>query len=274
MEYPRPQLKRNSFFSLNGVWQLNDLSINIPYPPQAPLSNYHGIINDTLVYQKDFILPIDFYHANNQVLLHFGAVDQLTKVYVNNRYIGSHSGGYLPFYFDISSSLNDGVNKLVMKVTDSLSHDYPYGKQSRESHGMWYTQVSGIWQTVWVEAVSKNCIKDLLITPSLTGINLKVNTEASRYTVTIENNDFKKTYTAKDTDITIDNPHYWTPDDPYLYTFSITTDDDYIESYFALRTVEIKKHQILLNDTPIFLHGILDQVYFYRNILIFTKLRL
>ena len=77
------------------------------------------------------------------------------------------------------------------------------------------------WQTVWVEAVSKNCIKDLLITPSLTGINLKVNTEASRYTVTIENNDFKKTYTAKDTDITIDNPHYWTPDDPYLYTFSI-----------------------------------------------------
>ena len=193
MEYPRPQLKRNSFFSLNGVWQLNDLSINIPYPPQAPLSNYHGIINDTLVYQKDFILPIDFYHANNQVLLHFGAVDQLTKVYVNNRYIGSHSGGYLPFYFDISSSLNDGVNKLVVKVTDSLSHDYPYGKQSRESHGMWYTQVSGIWQTVWVEAVSKNCIKDLLITPSLTGINLKVNTEASRYTVTIENNDFKKT---------------------------------------------------------------------------------
>ena len=263
MEYPRPQLNRNSFFSLNGVWQLNDLSINIPYPPQAPLSNYHGIINDTLVYQKDFILPIDFYHANNQVLLHFGAVDQLTKVYVNNRYIGSHSGGYLPFYFDISSSLNDGVNKLVMKVTDSLSHDYPYGKQSRESHGMWYTQVSGIWQTVWVEAVSKNCIKDLLITPSLTGINLKVNTEASRYTVTIENNDFKKTYTAKDTDITIDNPHYWTPDDPYLYTFSITTDDDYIESYFALRTVEIKKHQILLNDTPIFLHGILDQGYYH-----------
>ena len=95
MEYPRPQLKRNSFFSLNGVWQLNDLSINIPYPPQAPLSNYHGIINDTLVYQKDFILPIDFYHANNQVLLHFGAVDQLTKVYVNNRYIGSHSDIYL-----------------------------------------------------------------------------------------------------------------------------------------------------------------------------------
>ena len=128
---------------------------------------------------------------------------------------------------------------------------------------MWYTQVSGIWQTVWVEAVSKNCIKDLLITPSLTGINLKVNTEASRYTVTIENNDFKKTYTAKDTDITIDNPHYWTPDDPYLYTFSITTDDDYIESYFALRTVEIKKHQILLNDTPIFLHGILDQGYYH-----------
>ena len=85
----------------------------------------------------------------------------------------------------------------MVKVTDSLSHDYPYGKQSRESHGMWYTQVSGIWQTVWVEAVSKNCIKDLLITPSLTGINLKVNTEASRYTVTIENNDFKKTYTAK-----------------------------------------------------------------------------
>ena len=123
-----------------------------------------------------------------------------------------------------------------MKVTDSLSHDYPYGKQSRESHGMWYTQVSGIWQTVWVEAVSKNCIKDLLITPSLTGINLKVNTEASRYTVTIENNDFKKTYTAKDTDITIDNPHLLDLPMILIYiTFSITTDDDYIRKLLCLK---------------------------------------
>lgn len=262
MYYPRPQLKRASFINLNGKWKLNNYDINVPYPPQAVLANYKREISDKLTYQKTFTLPDDYYQSNKKILLHFGAVDQIAKVYVNDNYIGEHFGGYLPFYFDISNVIIKGENKLVVKAIDSLSPDFPYGKQSKKSHGMWYTQVSGIWQSVWLEAVPTHHIESLKITPSLTSINLIVNTSADNYTISIKSIGFKKTYMTKNIDIKIPDPHLWTTDDPYLYTFTVTTNDDQVESYFALRTVEIKDQQILLNNQPIFLHGLLDQGYF------------
>lgn len=262
MNYPRPQLKRKSFISLNGKWKLNNYDITVPYPPQSKLANYKREISEKLVYQRYFSLPDDFYQSNKKVLLHFGAVDQIARVYLNDQYLGVHHGGYLPFHFDITDVIINGDNKLKVEAIDPLSTDYPYGKQSKISKGMWYTQVSGIWQTVWLEAVPFDYIEELKITPSLTGVELNVKTSAPKYTVSISSIGFSKTYQTNKISIEIDNPHLWSPDDPYLYNFVITTDNDCIESYFALRTIKIKEQQILLNDLPTFLHGLLDQGYF------------
>lgn len=262
MNYPRPQLKRNSFISLDGKWKLNNYDIIVPYPPQSKLANYKREISEKLIYQRYFNLPDNFYQSNKKVLLHFGAVDQIARVYLNDQYLGVHHGGYLPFHFDITDVIIKGDNKLKVEAIDTLSTDYPYGKQSKISKGMWYTQVSGIWQTVWLEAVPFDYIEELKITPSLTGIELNVKTSASKYTVSIDSIGFSKTYQTNQITIEIDNPHLWSPDDPYLYNFVITTDNDYIESYFALRTIKIKNQKILLNNQPTFLHGLLDQGYF------------
>ena len=261
-EYPIPQMKRESFFSLNGEWILNHNTIEIPFSPQSELSLYHGEIGDELKYKKNFVLPDNFYNEEKRVYLHFGAVDQICKVYLNHSYIGSHEGGYLPFAFDVTDVLQDN-NELIVEVIDTLSHDYPYGKQRKKRGGMWYTPVSGIWQTVWMEAVSIDGIKDIKITPSLSSIHLEVETDALEYTVSI-NEFYKQTFTQKNIDIEIpqESIHLWDVDDPYLYSLIIDTHNDHIESYFALRTIEIKDQKIYLNQKPIFLNGVLDQGYF------------
>ena len=150
--YPRPQFKRDSFYSLNGEWTLNGQNIIVPYPPQSSLSQYHGEITEQLQYQKTFTLPSDFYQKDDRIILHFGAVDQIAKVSINHHELGEHQGGYLPFSFDITDFIKED-NNLIVDVIDTLSHDYPYGKQRKDRGGMWYTPVSGIWQTVWIEAV-------------------------------------------------------------------------------------------------------------------------
>ena len=131
MNYPRPQLKRNSFISLDGTWQLNHHDINVPFPPQAPLATYPYNIDKLLCYQKNFTLPDDFYQPDQKILLHFGAVDQIAKIYLNDQYLTQHTGGYLPFTVDLSKAIKPGKNDLVVEVIDELSHDYPYGKQSK-----------------------------------------------------------------------------------------------------------------------------------------------
>lgn len=266
-DYPRPQLYRQSFQSLDGEWLLNDQTIRIPYPPQSNLSGYQGKIGSRLDYQKTFILDQAMLKKDKSVYLHFGAVDQIAKVYVNHQYVGEHRGGYLPFWFDITDYLNRDENLLEVKVIDQLSTLYPYGKQKKKPGGMWYTPVSGIWQSVWLEAVGPHYIQDLKITPTLDSIHLHVETNAQEFQVSIikDNCIFKDTFSQKDIEIIIpeNERHYWSVDDPYLYQLTINTDDDHVESYFALRTVKIEDKSILLNDQPIFLHGVLDQGYFH-----------
>ena len=264
--YPRPQFKRNSFYNLDKNWLLNKKSINIPFCPQAQLSNYQGEIADHLQYENTFELPENFYTPNEHVILHFGAVDQICTVYLNNQKVGEHIGGYLPFSIDITDYLED-TNQLVVDVIDTLSHDYPYGKQRKNRGGMWYTPVSGIWQNVWLEAIPHNAIDNIKITPSLKGISIEVNTKANEYTITIplNNKTYKKTFTEKYNEIIFEEEdiHLWDVDNPYLYTLYIDTDNDHIESYFALRTISINdKKQVCLNNKPIFMHGVLDQGYF------------
>ncbi|MDE7171106.1 MAG: glycoside hydrolase family 2 [Oscillospiraceae bacterium] len=182
-----------------------------------------------------------------------------------------HEGGYLPFSADVTDALRPGGNRLEVKAVDTLSHDYPYGKQHRRPHGMWYTPVSGIWQSVWLEAVpERGAVRSVRVTPDLTGVTVEVDAGGAEYTVSVALGE-GRSVTARGRSgvprrLGVPRPHLWTPDDPYLYTMTITTETDRVESYFALRTVttrEINGHtRLCLNGEPVFLHGVLDQGYF------------
>ena len=179
-EYPRPQMKRDSFFNLNGTWKLNDKDILVPFPPESQASNFNGKISSDLEYTKEFVLPDDFRNqlfqnnSKKRLLLHFGAVDQIATIFVNNVFVGTHHGGYLPFYFDITDYLTENSAKQTIKVIakDTLNHLFPYGKQKKNRGGMWYTPVSGIWQTVWMEIVPEIYISKLKIVPDTKGFDL------------------------------------------------------------------------------------------------------
>uniref|UniRef100_UPI0040561032 glycoside hydrolase family 2 protein n=1 Tax=Agathobacter sp. TaxID=2021311 RepID=UPI0040561032 len=270
--YPRPQLKREGFKILNGTWKMNGKEIQVPFPPQSRLSGYIGEVGEHLVYETTFIIPDDFYKPC--VRIHFGAVDEVAKVYVNGTFAGQHEGGYLHFSFDITNIIKrNEENTLRVEVTDTLSRKYPYGKQCKNRGGMWYTPVSGIWQTVWLENLSKNPIEEIKITPSLNSveIQLSANTKGFNAVVTGKNGiAAQKTFEGNTGRLVIKEPVNWTVDNPHLYDLRITTPDDDITSYFALRVVEIKKvdgvNRICLNGKPIFMHAVLDQGYFENGI--------
>ena len=178
-EYPRPQLRRGSFLNLNGVWQyavstLNsepeeyDGDIVVPFPLESELSGVGRVLQpgEYLWYRREFTLPEDF--NVGRVLLHFGAVDQCARVWVNGMDACTHTGGYLPFSADITDLLFEGENTLVVRVTDDTDRSYhTRGKQKLKPGGIWYSPVSGIWQTVWCESVPENYISSLFITPHL-----------------------------------------------------------------------------------------------------------
>ena len=172
-EYPRPQMRRENYCLLNGTWKCNGSDVLVPFAPQAPLSGYGKKVEDKLVYEKVFRIPSDF--TKETILLHFGAVDQIATVYLNGEKLGSHEGGYLPFTFDITKVVKrNEENLLKVEVVDTLSKDYPYGKQTKKRGGMWYTPVSGIWQTVWLEEVSKEYIEKIIMTPDLKGVDIEL----------------------------------------------------------------------------------------------------
>lgn len=269
-EYPRPQLRRTSFFSLNGQWELNHKKIEVPYPPQSDLSGYKKHVGQKLIYEKNFSLPEGF--QKDKVLLHFGAVDQKAEVYLNNNLVMIHEGGYLPFYGDVTTNIKAGNNHITVIAYDSLSHTYPYGKQRKDRGGMWYTPVSGIWQSVWMESVPEQYVETIKMTPSLTGIHFAVKGGADKVNISIYDDEAMNVMLAsyqglqKEAEIIIQNPQLWTPENPKLYYTKIESGEDVIYSYFALRTIEIRKayghYRILLNEKPYFLHGVLDQGYF------------
>lgn len=282
-EYPRPQMRRQEFLSLNGEWELNHHRIIVPFPPQSALSEYGRHVGEKLVYEKRFALPE--HYEGKRILLHFGAVDQIAEVWLNDIYIGRHEGGYLAFFFDITEQVKK-ENLLTVKVADTLSERYPYGKQRKKRGGMWYTPVSGIWQSVWIEPVPEQYIAGLRITPDLQGVDLEVKLSedaggASRAVfaveVVLENGEkIRQDFHAasgridltghRNADGTAYKPHLWNTKDPYLYEIKITAGQDIVSSYFALRTVDIRKigekNRVCLNGEPIFLHGVLDQGYY------------
>ena len=269
--YPRPQMKRDSFVCLNGVWEL---SVNggawervlVPFPPESLLSGLCRDMGDdpTLVYRRTFPRPER--SEGGRVLLHLGAVDQMAAVTLNGHPVGTHEGGYEAFTPDITEAIRD-ENLLEITVTDHLSsHVLPYGKQRRDRGGMWYTPVTGIWQTVWLECVPETYVKSLRMdtTESTVTITAEGVTEGTVTIATPEGALIVPLSDGKAT-ATIPAPRLWSPDDPYLYTFTVEAGEDTVTSYFALRTLEIRAisgvPRLCLNGKPCFLHALLDQGY-------------
>lgn len=284
--YPRPRMKRDSFFNLNGDWEFAasesqtapaeyDMTIRVPFAPESLLSGVHKQFSEncTLFYRKRFRLPEGF--VNHRVLLHFGAVDQIAEVIVNGHRIGEHVGGYEPFHFDVTDALNlDGENVLEVRVTDHMSnYVLPYGKQSAKRGGIWYTPTTGIWQTVWMESVYKRSIHaihvdtgenwaDIFIEGDFRTCTIEVETPSGVISSAVVNNKIR---------ISPKVVRKWSPKDPYLYRFTVQTGHDRVESYFALRTLEVKTidniPRLCLNGKPYFFHGLLDQGYWSDGIL-------
>ena len=274
IEYPRPQMKRAHWMSLNGMWKLDGDEIRVPFPPQSRLSNYGKKVKDKFTYEKRFVLSENM--KGERILLHFGSVDQIAEVILNGKSLGTHEGGYLEFSFDVTDCIKRvGENILQVKVTDTLSLDYPYGKQCKKRGGMWYTPVSGIWKSVWLESVTDKYIERIKMIPDLTGVNLEVFGDVQAFSACVKlpgGGVLEKAFTgsAGRLEIPAEEVKLWTPDAPYLYEMTLTAGEDVVESYFALRTIEIKNidgiNRVCLNGEPIFLHGVLDQGYYPEGI--------
>lgn len=267
-EYPRPNFRRESYQSLNGEWDFltiknSDLKrqkILVPFPPESLLSGVNQRYeNDTLLcYAKSFTLPEGF--RRGRVLLHFEAVDGETHVYVNDQHAGEHIGGYCPFSLDITDLLEEEENSLKVTVSDNLHPDFPYGKQRRNRGGMWYTEVSGIWGSVWLESVPETFIERIKFTPDLTGVGIEVVGGEKEKKIIFEGKTYE--FSGDSFYLEVENPKLWTPEEPHLYDLKIISGEDEVDSYFALRTVNIRGDKILLNGKPYFFHGLLDQGYF------------
>ena len=272
-EYPRPQLKRDSFFNLNGKWKLSVLKgtkeefvgdITVPYPPESKLSCIERTLQrgEKYVYNRTFTLPDNF--IKDVVILHFGAVDQITQVKINNQLVGENVGGYLPFEFNITGFLTCGENSITVTVTDDLNLELPYGKQRKNRGGMWYTPISGIWQTVWLESVPTKYISHLKIETKNNTVTFITKGGEKEKTLILNGNNYS--YSGDIFKLEIDSPIMWSPESPYLYGFKIISGKDTIESYFALRDITIEKindrSYICLNGKPYFFNGVLDQGYF------------
>ena len=268
--YPRPQMKRDSFLCLNGEWEVaiddEPYSIRVPFCPESLLSGLCIPPADciTLDYRKTFTLPEGF--NKGRVILHFGAVDACAWVTLNGQRVGdAHNGGYEAFSVDITNNLQD-ENVLEVDCVDHLTHVSPYGKQRKDRGGMWYTPVSGIWQTVWLESVPETYVKSLRIdtTQDTATITAEGVTEGT-LTVTTPDGDLSFPLADGKATVKLPSPRLWSLEDPYLYEFTVEAGEDKVQSYFALRTLEIKEvngiPRLCLNGKPYFLHALLDQGY-------------
>ncbi len=266
--YPRPQMRRKNYVNLNGDWEFTvnyepQGLIRVPFCPESVLSGFgrHFDEGSVLSYNRSFALPDSW--QGGRVLLHVGAADQRADVFVNGKPVGSHKGGYEAFSLDITNFLAQR-NRLSICCTDDLEDQtYPYGKQTMTRGGMWYTPVSGIWQTVWLEWVPESYIQKLHIENRDYSVRISIEPKLEGTVKVAGLGDFMLTDGA--VTITPEDPNLWSPENPYLYDFAVETAEDRVESYFAIRSLEIKKvgryPRLCLNGRPYFFHGLLDQGY-------------
>ena len=292
-EYPRPIMERTAWKNLNGLWSYAvkpkgeaqptkwDGEILVPFCIESSLSGVGKTLGDKneLWYNRTFTVPAQWKKQN--VLLHFGAVDWKADVWVNDVKVGSHTGGYVPFSFDITQALKAGDNKLTVRVWDPTDRGYqPRGKQVCNPDGIWYTPVSGIWQTVWLEPVAPMHIENLRILP---------NVDANTVTVTVQKSvecpammaevkvldGGKLVATARGINnepVEVRMPadvKLWSPDSPFLYDLEVTIYKDgkpvdSVKSYAAMRKISTKRDdngivRMQLNNKDLFQFGPLDQ---------------
>ena len=293
-EYPRPTLVRSRWRNLNGLWNYSltpagaaapgeaQGRILVPFPIESSLSGVQRGVTpqEALWYETTFEVPAAW-RRGNDVLLHFGAVDWRAEVYVNDLLVGSHTGGYTPFSFDITPALSaKGVQKLTVKVTDSTDKGFqPHGKQVLEPHGIWYTPVTGIWQTVWIEPVpAANHIAGITtrsdIRAGVLSVDVKTaRTGSDRVCVTLSADGKtlaeRSSMAGQPVHLAVEHPRLWSPDDPYLYDLTVTLVRDgrvidRAESYAALREIATGRdangiERMTLNGRPLFHFGPLDQ---------------
>ncbi len=280
--YPRPRCKRDSFFPLSGEWEfavsdarepsLYDKRITLPFPPESRLSGIEKghEAGEYLFYRKRFSLPKDFAPCDGTVLLHFGAADQICDVYLNEHFLGTHIGGYLPFSFQVEKLLGE-ENILSLCVKDDLDPTLPYGKQTHHRGGMWYTPFSGIWQPVWLEFVPRGGIFDIRVSATDSEATVRVLSESETLTLSYLDGEETVTLSFRD-EVTVrpKNIKRWSPEEPYLYRFTVCSGSDSAESYFALRRLEVRtvngRARFFLNGKPYLFHGVLDQGYFKEGI--------
>ncbi len=284
-EYPRPQMVRENWTNLNGMFDFAicdektewceeyTQQIRVPFAVESCLSGICKRISakDRLWYRKKFTADM-----SGRTLLHFGAVDWECTVYVNGREVGSHTGGYCPFTFDITAALKEGENELVVKVYDPTDESWQNrGKQASESHGFWYTSTSGIWQTVWLESVSENYIRGYKLTPDIDKgvINIKTDIcgKGDLYLKIFDGEALvaEKEISADDY-AELSDMKLWSPEEPFLYDFVLELKNeasavDSVKGYFAMRKFSIGEYEgynrLFLNNEPYFQRGLLDQGY-------------
>ena len=286
-EYPRPQMVREDWVNLNGMFdfaitgdidwcdEYND-EIRVPFAVESCLSGICKRVSakDRLWYRKKITLPESF--KGKRTLLHFGAVDWECKVYVNKKEVGSHIGGYCHFTLDITDALTDGENELVVRVYDPTDEGWQNrGKQASESHGFWYTSTSGIWQTVWMEAVNENYVASYKVTPDIDNAVISLKTAVvGEGELKIKIYDGEKVVAEKaisaDDKIAIPDMKLWSPESPFLYDFVLELTKggkvlDSIKGYFGMRKYSIGEYEgynrLFLNNEPYFQRGLLDQGY-------------
>lgn len=289
-EYPRPIMQRASYQTLNGYFEFAkvpgnekeytfDKKILVPFSPETENSGIGEDFalqnNEKLVYKRVFTVEEDT--TGKKVLLHFGAVDQICRVFVNGKKAGVHRGGYTPFEFDITDLLAEGENTLVVECIDlNEKSGGARGKQSTKPGGIWYTAQSGIWQSVWLECVPEKYIRDITVrtdayTKEVT-VTIDSDTDAKITVFDGENPLFEGDFLDNTVTFTADF-ELWSPEKPKLYDFEIRTDSgDVVRSYFGVRAFEIKedehgKKRLFLNGKPYFMNGVLDQGYWPQGLL-------
>ncbi len=275
--YPRPQLRRDSYLCLNGSWQFAvtdgdtppatyDRTIRVPFAPQSLLSGIGETVapGSHLHYRRTFTLPGGFHRG--RVLLHIGAANQIARVWLNGHDIGTHQGGYVPFTLDITDYLQ-AYNTLCICIGEDLdSYVLPYGKSRHKRGGMWYTPVTGLWQTVWLESVPRAYVSAFTVTTHPAGATIRAHgVEEGLLVVTTPEGKLRVHLTDGVAEISLPHPRLWCPADPYLYYFTLTAGEDTVDSYFALRTLDTRVvdgiPRLCLNGQPVFFHAVLDQGY-------------
>ena len=287
-EYPRPQLVRDRWINLNGLWEYAitpvdavpekmDGHILVPFAVESALSGVGKSVteHDALWYEREFSVPKDW--AGSRIMLNFGAVDWKAEVYVNDELAGCHTGGYAPFSFDVTDLLLQGkTNSLKVKVTDGTDSWFqPRGKQVSEPEGIWYTAVTGIWQTVWMEPVSESYVKSCHSVADIDASVLNVYVDAVLTegdvceVVLMECGNVINKGRGTEVSLHVPQMKLWSPDSPYLYDVevNIVRDGavvDRVSGYAAMREISCRKDasghkRMYLNGEPLFQYGLLDQ---------------